>query len=86
MFKVVAVSAVERASTDGTSSERSCCCLKWNECALWSVRVQKRGRLWSCERYYLCSKCLDDAGSPAGIKEHIVVAEITDLQFRFHFF
>ena len=47
---VVAVSAVERAITEGRSSERSYCCLKWNECALWSVRVQKRGRLWSCER------------------------------------
>ena len=26
MFKMVAVNAVERASADGTSSERSCCC------------------------------------------------------------
>ena len=42
-FKVVAVSAVERASTEGRSGKRSCCCLKCNECALWSVRVQKRG-------------------------------------------
>ena len=50
MFKVVVVSVVERAGTDGTSSERSCCYLKWNECALWSVRVQNRGRLWSSER------------------------------------
>ena len=85
MFKVVAVNAVERASTDGTSSERSCCCLKWSECALWSVRVQNRGRLWSSEVISVF-KVLGHAGSPACIKEHLMVPESTDLQFRFHFF
>ena len=38
------------------------------------------------ERSYLCLKCLDDAGSPACIKGEHVVAESTDLQFRFHIF
>ena len=38
------------------------------------------------ERSYLCLKCLDDAGSLACIKDDRVVAESTDLQFRFHIF
>ena len=38
------------------------------------------------ERSYLCLKSFDDAGSPACIKGDHVVAENTDLQFRFHIF
>ena len=38
------------------------------------------------ERSYLCLKYLDDAGSLACIKDDRVVAESTDLQFRFQYF
>ena len=49
-FKVRAVSSVERASAEVTSSDRSCPCLKCDQRAVWSVRVQKCGALWSSER------------------------------------
>ena len=38
------------------------------------------------ERSYLCLKCLDDTGSLACIEDDRVVAESTDLQFRFQYF
>ena len=45
-----------------------------------------RAEVMISERSYLCLKCLDDTGSLACIKDDRVVAESTDLQFRFQYF
>jgi len=59
VFKVGTISGVECASVEVRSSERSCPCLKCDLWAVWSVRVQKCGALWSSERSCLCLKCFN---------------------------